>query len=145
MKKYRFIPLLVILLLVVFTGCSKEEGSDGKNYLVNISYEEFVKKRENKESFFFAVIQDGCPYCEAYTPKLKEVLKEYKIVGYSLNLSDLTDEERQEFQLKFKVSGTPNTIFLTEGEEVSKMQRISGNAAKTKIVSKLKSNGYIKE
>lgn len=140
MKKWKIISL-ILLVTFIFVGCAKED----KEYLVSISYSEFKEKRANKETFFFEFVQDGCSACMSFTPKLKEVLEENKITGYQLNLSSMTDEEYEEFQLEFKTSGTPNTIFLTEGEELSKLQRISGNVAKTKIVSKLKANGYIKD
>ncbi len=141
MKRKKII-LIIVILLLVFTGCNKKNNSD---YLIEIDYKEFKEKRENKETFFFEVIQDGCSACMSYSPILKETLTEYKIVGYQLNLSNMTNEEYDEFQLEFKITGTPTTIFLTEGEEISKMQRISGSTTKAKTISKLKANGYIKD
>lgn len=141
MKRKKII-LIIVILLLVFTGCNKKNNSD---YLIEIDYKEFKEKRENKETFFFEVIQDGCSACMSYSPILKETLTEYKIVGYQLNISNMTNEEYDEFQLEFKISGTPTTIFLTEGEEISKMQRISGKTTKAKTISKLTANGYIKD
>lgn len=140
--KNKKIILIIIMLLLIFTGCNKEDNTE---YLIEINYEEFKQKRENKDTFFFEVIQDGCSACMAYSPILKEILTEYKIVGYQLNINDMTEEEYDEFQLEFKITGTPTTIFLTEGEEISKMQRISGSTTKTKTISKLTANGYIKD
>ena len=57
----------------------------------------------------------------------------------------MTEEEDKEFSKEFKVTGTPNTIFITEGQELSILQRIVGNASKQKIISKLKNNGYIEK
>lgn len=138
MKKLKIISL-ILLTLIVFVGCAKKD-----EFLIELNYKEFKEKLENKETFFIEIFQDGCPHCEAYTPKLREVLMEHKITGYQLNLSKLTEEEHNDFVLSFGSDGTPTTIFLNEGKEISKMQRISGNVAKTKIVSKLKGNGYIK-
>lgn len=137
MKKLKFLSLLLLFVLIL-TGCNKEN-----KYLVEISYKEFNKMVENKETFFVEVMQDGCQYCELFTPKLEEVLMENQVTGYKLNLSKLTEEEYKEFSLNYGDDGTPTTIFLTEGKEISKMQRITGNVSKTKIVSKLKGNGYI--
>lgn len=138
MKKLKIIAL-ALLFTFIFVGCGKESDS----YLKELSYGEFSKKIENSETFFVEITQDGCAYCEAFTPKLEEILNEYEVVGYKLNLSTLSEEEYNEFVLKYGSNGTPTTIFLTEGKEISKMQRISGNAAKSKIISKLKGNGYI--
>lgn len=138
--------LLLLFVLVLFTGCTKEEeNSDDAKYLKEISYSELLEKIENKETFFFEVMQDGCSYCQAFTPKLISVLKEYEITGYKLNMTNLTEEEYEEFDKNFGIDGTPETIFITEGKEKTKLQRIEGNTSKTKIIAKLKSNGYIKK
>ena len=139
MKRIKIISLL-LLFVAIFTGCGKEENK----YLIELSYSEFNQKIENKETFFVEIMQDGCNYCELFTPKLEEVLMEYELTGYKLNLSKLNEEEYNDFILAYGKNGTPTTIFLTNGKEISKMQRISGNASKTKIISKLKGNGYIK-
>lgn len=139
MKKLKIISF-ILLLTFIFAGCSNKTDE----YLVKINYKEFKEKIENKETFFVEIVQDGCSYCEAFTPKLREVLMENKVIGYQINITKLTEEEYNEFSLQYGKDGTPTTIFLTEGKEISKMQRISGNVSKTKIVSKLKGNGYIK-
>ena len=140
MKKLKSI-LLVIALFLLFTGCSNSNDS----YLKSISYKEFKTMCENKETFFVEVVQDGCSHCQAFTPKLKEVLNEYKVTGYQLNLTNMTEEEDKEFSKEFEITGTPNTLFITEGQELSILQRIVGNASKQKIISKLKNNGYIEK
>ena len=137
MKKIKYL-LLVLLVGVIFTGC-------GKNNLKTVSFNELNKKLENGESFFFEVVQDGCSHCANFTPKLKEVLNEYDVIGYQLNLTDLTEENYQTFNSMFDVDGTPTTIFIVKGKEVSLLQRIDGDVSKEKIISKLKTNKYINE
>ena len=137
MKKIKYL-LLVLLVGVIFTGC-------GKNNLKTVSFNELSKKLENGESFFFEVVQDGCSHCANFTPKLKEVLNEYDVIGYQLNLTDLTEENYKTFNSMFDVDGTPTTIFIVNGKEVSLLQRIDGNVSKEKIISKLKTNKYINE
>lgn len=137
MKKIKYL-LLVLLVGVIFTSC-------GKNNLKTISFNELSKKLENGESFFFEVVQDGCSHCANFTPKLKEVLNEYDVIGYQLNLTDLTEENYKTFNSMFDVDGTPTTIFIVNGKEVSLLQRIDGDVSKEKIISKLKTNKYINE
>ena len=137
MNKIKYL-LLVLLVGVIFTGC-------GKNNLKTISFNELNKKLENGESFFFEVVQDGCSHCANFTPKLKEVLNEYDVIGYQLNLTDLTEENYKTFNSMFDVDGTPTTIFIVNGKEVSLLQRIDGDVSKEKIISKLKTNKYINE
>ena len=137
MKKLRlFIFILGIFML--FTGC------DSSSYLKELSYNELKNKMNAKETFFFVVVQDGCSHCASFTPKLEAVLNEYEVIGYELNLSKMDEKEREELKSLFNYDGTPTTIFIKDGSEESKMQRISGNQPKEKIVSKLKTNGYIK-
>lgn len=138
MKKKKLL-LLIFISLLFFTGC----GSN-RQYLKDLSYNEFKEMRENKEDFFMVVIQDGCHHCENYIPILTEVLKEYNVTGYTLNLTYLTEEEDDLFFSEYGVDGTPNTLFFKDGKETSIMQRIDGEASKTIIINKLKNNGYIK-
>ena len=138
MKKIKLliIPLFILLLL---TGC----GSSGN--LKEISYSKFKKMRENKETFFLVIEKDGCRFCEAFVPKMESVLEEYDIIGYVINLSDMSSSDLEEFDKEFGIDGTPTTIFITEGNELSILQRIDGNVSKDKIISKLKNNNYIKK
>ena len=76
---------------------------------------------------------------------MEEVLNEYNVIGYVINLSDMSDKELEEFDKLFNVDGTPTTIFMTEGKELSLLQRIDGNVAKEKIITKLENNNYIKK
>ncbi len=130
--------LLFIGIIVLLTGCNSD------SYLKELKYNDFKSKIDSKESFFFVLVQDGCSHCASYTPKLETVLGEYKIVGYKLNLSELNEKEKEELKGVFSFDGTPTTIFIKDGEEESIMQRINGNQPKEKIISKLKTNGYIK-
>ena len=136
-KNNIFIFALFLGIIVLLTGCSN-------SYLKELDFNELNNKVKNKESFFFVIVQDGCSHCASFTPKLEAVLDEYKITGYKLNLTKLTETQRDELSKLFSYDGTPTTIFVKNGEEESVMQRINGNQPKEKIIGKLKSNGYIK-
>ena len=137
MKKLKLI--LIPLLLLVLCACGKSSN------LKSLSLSELKEKMNNKETFFFVVEKDGCQYCEAYVPKVEEVLDEYDIIGYVINISDMSASEYEEFDKLFAIDGTPTTIFMTEGNELSILQRIDGNVSKDKIISKLENNNYIKK
>ena len=137
--KYLKIIVLAIAFLVLLTGCETKD-----NYLKNISLKELNEKMDNKEEFFFVVTQDGCSHCEEFLPVLKEVLNENKIVGYDFNLTRLSDSDKDSFYEMFDIEGTPTTIFIKDGKELSIMQRIVGGLDKDKLIQKFKNNGYIK-
>ena len=77
-------------------------------------------------------------------PKVENVLNEYDVVGYVINLTDLSDEDYEKIQEDFGINGTPTTLFIKNGKEI-KMQRYEGSVSEEKIISKLKTNNYIKE
>ena len=61
--------IFLFVLIILCTSC-------GSSNLKSISYSELNKKLENKETFFFVTIKDGCQHCEKYVPKLEEILDE---------------------------------------------------------------------
>ena len=137
MKKIKYL-LPLFLVLFIFVGCGKKDN------LKDISYSKLTSMMDEKETFFFVVKKDGCSHCEDYIPKVENVLNEYDVVGYVINLTDLSDEDYDKIQEDFGVNGTPTTIFIKNGKEI-KMQRFEGSVSEEKIISKLKTNNYIKE
>ena len=145
MKFAKYI-ILLFTFCILLTGCNKNDS-----YLKDLSFKELNNKLNNKEEFFFVVTQDGCSHCENFIPILEETLNKNKVIGYNLNMTKLSDKEKEEFDKVFveilppdESFGTPTTIFIKDGKESSIMQRIEGEASEEKIEQKLKNNGYIK-
>lgn len=137
MKKIKYLFLL-ILTCFLLSGCNSND------YLKDISYSKLQSKLENKDTFFFIVVRDGCSFCESLIPRVEDVLEENEVVGYKLNLSNMSSDDLEDFANKYNVDGTPTTIFITEGTEVSIMQRIEGSVSKEYFKEKLQQNNYIK-
>ena len=132
---------MLVFVLTFFSACSLK-----KEYLKDISYSDLSKKIDNGETFFFTVVQDGCSHCASFTPKFEEILKEYNIIGYKLNYTNMTENELKSFEEKFGTNiGTPTTIFIVNGKEESYLTRLVGNQSKTKVIERLKTQGYISE
>ena len=142
-KTMRFLSLFLVLSLLL-VGCEKTMDKSDE-YLTDIDYATFISMVDNGSNFILEVVQTGCSNCTAFSPKFESVLTEYKITAYSLNISDLSDADRGAFLDKYDVSGTPTVMFFEDGKETSTMKRLTGNQSKEKIISKLKSNGYINE
>jgi len=138
MKKSVYL-IAIIGFLLMLVGCTNNDS-----YLKDISYSDLNKKLEAKEEFFFVVTQDGCSHCESFVPVLKSTLEKQKIVGYNFNLSTLSESDNEKFNEVFNIEGTPTTIFIKDGEEISLLQRIYGEATEEQILQKLKNNNYIK-
>ena len=136
------ICILIILVCVLLFIIGKK--SDFKS-IEDIDLATLKTKIDNKEKFVLVVTQTGCSHCTSYLPVLEEVGEEYKLTFYDINMTNLSDDEKTEFNKLVRISGTPTTIFYTNGEEESTTARLVGEKTKDKIINRLKSEGYINE
>lgn len=133
------IILLVILVVLVFSNTKAS-----KYGLFELKCDEVIEKINNKESFVLVVSQTTCTHCISYKPVLESVAKKYKIKAYYVDVNLFSEEEDNEFKKYVSYSDTPSTLFIKDGEESTRANRIVGEANEEKIVSKLKQNGFIK-
>ena len=146
MKKKLSIIFLMLIGFTLLTACDKkEEEKDEYKNLISLSLDELEEKVANKDTFILVITQKDCAHCAEYKPILEKVLEDYDITAYEIDEQEFTEEERGRLQAIANVSGTPNTIFITNGEEKSTTNRIVGSAQRSKIISRLKTQGYIKE
>ena len=140
-KKYMIligIILLIIIVPIILTITNK-------NYMQPITYTDLQKKLDNKETFIFIISQTTCSNCDAYKPKVKKVVNKYKIKTYYLEVDKLTEDDQKKFKAEYAYNGTPTTLFINDGKEKTAVNRIEGNVSTDKLISKLKSNGFINE
>ncbi len=137
MKKYLKLGIIIIVTFIL-TGCTK-------NYVKEISYSEYEKLINNKETFILEIMRTDCSACINFSPKLKEVANKYKIEVKYINTDNITEEEYEKLELKTGVTGTPTVIFYNDGEEITKSTRINGSVSVDKIISKFKASGFIEE
>ena len=137
MKKTLKAIVLLFVVTIMFCGCSKEER------IVEISLDEFKEKMANKESFVLYVGNEGCSHCISYRPVLEQVLEDYDITIYQIDNSKLDNSEFAEFRTYVNISGTPTVAFITDGEEESTLNRITGEVSRETTIERFKSNGYI--
>lgn len=124
MKKIKF--LLIVMFSIILTGC----GND--NSITEIDYSKLESIINNEESFILEVVQTGCMHCEEFSPRLKAILKTNDKEAYSLNLYNLNEEERKEFnELTTSVSGTPTVLYFEKGKETS--HKLNGAVSNEKI------------
>ena len=126
------ICILIILVCVLLFIIGKK--SDFKS-IEDIDLATLKAKIDNKEKFVLVVTQTGCSHCMAYLPVLEEVGEEYKLTFYDINMTNLSDDEKTEFNKLVRISGTPTTIFYTNGEEESTTARLVGEKTKDKIIN----------
>lgn len=130
--------LLIFLLLFIITGCSSRTG------LKEITYKNFNTMTKNKETFILYLGQTGCSACQIYTPVFKQVLTDYHLKAYYIDLTTLSSSEHKLFTAIINVNSTPTVVFIKNGEESSTLHRINGAVSYDKTVLKFKNQGYIK-
>mgnify|MGYP003295257158 FL=1 len=113
------------------------------SYLIELSYNELVKKIENKESFVLVYTQTTCSHCIEYKPILKKTLYKNKLYGYEIVIDKLNTEEKAKLKDIANVSGTPTTIFIKDGVEISTSSRLTGIQTEDKLTNRFKYLGYI--
>lgn len=146
MKNKKFVFLFLVLLITVsflgyfFLFHTKKQESK----LISITANELENKIQNKDTFVLVVSQTGCSHCQQYLPELEIALQEVHLNAYVLNLSNLDKEGNALFSKYINISGTPTTVFFSEGTETTALNRIVGYASKAKIIERFKSLGYVK-
>lgn len=133
--------ILIIIGLIVFYFLTNNSNDN----FIELNYNEFKEKVDNKDSFILCVSRTTCSHCNDYKPKLKEISKKYNIKIYYTEINEFSNSELDYFKDNFGFDGgTPITMFIKDGKEGTTGSRIEGDVSMEKIVSKLKTNGFIK-
>lgn len=140
-KKYKWLILFIAIIIALIVVCFVFSEDEDK-YIHDIGLSDVIDKMDNKDSFILYIKQTDCEHCKAFTPDFISVLSQNNIEAYSLNLSNLSEEENNTYSELFDVEGTPTVLFFEDGNE--SLIRIQGEQTKAKIKSKIKSAGFIK-
>lgn len=135
MKRVFLLVLIVGMILV--TGCSNSKYSEP----ILLTYDEYNKKIENNESFAMLIWRTGCSHCEDFEPKLNEIIKDYDLEIYSVNVATFTENEYAKLENKTFVTGTPTLVVFEKGKYKTKL---IGDKDKEQVISFLKQNKYIR-
>ena len=137
---------VILVSLLAFNGNKEEievpvtlEGNPGIN---EITYAEYEDKIDSGKPFIVMIVNDGCSYCKMFVPVMTEVVEEYSIPVYSLNLAILTSDEYNSLSnsnsyLKRNEWGTPTTL-LMQGKTV--IDSIGGYVEKATLIEFMEKN-----
>lgn len=143
------IGIIIILAIggIVYAGIVlNKKNKELDSHLIELNYTELKEKIDNKDDFILVITKTDCSHCEAYKPRLKDVLAKYDINAYEIALDKLSDDEKKVFNEIANVSGTPNTVFFKNGEETTTTNRLVGDIQDEEtIVTRFKALGFIKE
>ena len=121
------------------------EEQNQSEHLKKISYSELENKMNNREDFILLISNLYCSHCNSFKPKFIEVLNNYNITAYEIDLSTLEPGDREKLDNKIDFNGTPTTIFIEKGVENDINKRIIGDTTREVIIEKLKNANYIIE
>lgn len=136
MKK---LGIILIAIIICFTlACNKKITT-----YTEISYDEYLEKKENKESFPLVIGSTTCSACGIYKGTMENFIEEYQVEVFYIDLSKIEEDDYNKLQAETSFDGTPTTIFINEGNLTSYYNRIDGAGDLTTIKTYFKTNGYI--
>ena len=138
MKKKLYIMLLLVAGILL-TGCS---NTNTLNSIQELEYADFEEKIDNQETFILEVVQTGCAHCEEFSPRFRSILADNDLTSFSINLYNLSSEQRRTFLDTYNVQGTPTVLFFEKGQ-VQTDHTFSGAGSDTVINERLEEAGYI--
>jgi len=108
--------LLIILLIIFITGCTKEKFSLEDKYYNNPSFEEIEKAElqtleKNKESFLVMVYTTGCFSCMDFEKLLTEFTTQNNLQIFRININDIENTK-----LANKIKYTPSLVIYKDGK-----------------------------
>lgn len=140
MKKYLWMIVVVVVMIILGVLVAVFNPNQ---YLEEIGYSEVTSKIKEKDTFILYIKSTDCEHCKKFTPTFTEVLSKYKVKAYTLNIAKLSEDEEDQYDDDFSdVDGTPTVLFYKKGER--QYLTIEGEQTKVKIISKLKTAGFIK-
>lgn len=158
------IVLILLIATVILTGCANKSGTNmsidinGRKYKISkdieinkktekleeINFEEYSKKIDEKEEFVLLVYRTGCQHCEAFEPKMNEIIKKSNIKIYSINIADMSEKEYQILKSKIYTTGTPTLVHFKDGKYDAN-NKIVGNKDMEYILKFLVGINYLEE
>ena len=129
---------IILSFIFMLTGCNK-------SYMKEISYQDYKKLIDNKETFILEIMRTDCSACKSFKPHITQVANDYKIEIKYIDTDHLKDSEKDKIYEDTGTSATPTVIFYNKGVEKTKASRIVGSVSVEKIITKFKANGFIEE
>lgn len=140
MKKYKWLIILIAVIIALIT-ISYVFSTNEDKYIKETTVSKIVSKKDKKESFILYIKQTNCEHCKIFSPRFASALKETGLKAYSLNLSQISEDEQELYDKTFKIDGTPTVLFIINGNE--SMIKIEGEQSKDRIIEKIEAAGFV--
>jgi len=107
---------------------NSNNSNTNSKQITEISFSEFKKKVDKKETFYVYFAQTTCGYCIQFEPTLESVSKQKNIKIVKLNLNLMSNEDRAEFNKLVSIKSTPTVAYYEKGKH-DESDRLIGNAS----------------
>jgi len=134
----KFFIFLIGFMFLFCTGCSKNLSGYHE-----ISFNEYKKMIENKESFPLVIGSSTCSACSIFKPTMEKFISKYQVDVRYIDISKLSKEEKNYLGSNLNFESTPTTIFFEDGEQTSVYYRLVGSESLTNVINAYKKMGYI--
>ena len=138
MKKYFLV--FVICAFLMLTGCGNKKF-DGYH---EITYKEYLSLIDKKASFPLVVGSSTCSACALFKPTMEKFISKYQVDVRYIDLSKLSEDDKNKLLSDLNVKSTPTTLFIEKGEQTSVYYRLVGSETFSNVVDSFKKRGYIK-
>jgi thioredoxin-related protein len=118
-KKISFI-LSALCSLVLLTGCLDRRNDGAIDHesanIIDLSYDEFVTKIDNKDSFIVIYASTTCHYCIIFKPIVEEYVAKENIIIYYLYNDTFEPTQYYETKNYIRAEYTPTTNVVIDGK-----------------------------
>ncbi|MBR3362620.1 MAG: thioredoxin family protein [Bacilli bacterium] len=129
--------LTIIFSIFILTGCGPKTYDE-------ITYNKLEKMINEKQDFILFIGSETCSACSSFKFTVNELVKNHKIDIKYIDISKLSDTEKDKLLEHFPFDATPTTVLVKKGKEKGDDNRIVGNQKYSKVEKTLKEKGYIK-
>ena len=136
------IALIVGVVLVILLGCFVMKGNkeeeikydlplklSGDSGLVKLSYDEYQKKIDNKDSFVVIIERTTCSHCQNFMPVAEKFAKDNKLPMYYIDTDEMEEDDWTKleksttfFKEKGDNWGTPTTLVQVGKQTVDSIE-----------------------
>lgn len=127
---------LVLLILTIIFSLYFVYKSHTKSYFLQITYDEFIEKYNNKEKFTLLIYRENCYQCDEYIETIAKVSKSLKNTVFYIDTNDI--DKSEDYSNLWNVSGVNGTPALVKFNNKRVIKSKVGSMTKDKIIKFIK-------
>lgn len=130
--------LILVLSVVLLSGCNNKFSG-----YIDISYDKFEAKKENKDNFALVIGSSTCSACASYEITMNQFIEDYSVEVFYIDISKLDESQYNNLKTEVSFTGTPTTVFYEYGKLTSYYNRLDGAEDINNVINIFKENGYL--